>query len=403
MNTTKQLLKTASPIYLSSVFATAYNVINIGIIAKNMSKSAVAAVGISATLMFLMQGLSLGLSSGFLAKISRDKTFVTSSLIITILFSAVISALTFMFLPKIVSLLNAKDKVFELTLKYLRVSVGGFIFLSLYRLFESWLYALGKSVVSMWFSLGLSVLQVALTFTLVKGFGISGAAFANIISFAVCGGAMFFYIRHRHKSFFPKHFKFKKQKFKNALKGSLPLSLMQLFKGLGLVSVQMSVGAMGKDALAAFAACQKVSHISTDGAVAISNASIRLFSKEKNQSPKPAVFVGVLFSVITGLLLFLGASPLSKIIFNSDKNILKLVKDYFLIISPFFSVLYTMVILRARFVAKGHPYVALTEGVLEFITRVSLLLFITEFKYTALIFGLSWTVGLLFVAIKKRH
>ncbi len=394
-----KLLKTFFPIYISMVLATVYNVVNVGIFAKNLDKPSVAALGFAASLMFLMQGLALGLASGFLSKISRDNTkSAAPSAIITIVFSGIISALTLLFLEKIVTLLNAEGEIFDLTLKYLRVSVAGFVILALYRLFESWLYALGKAKSVVWLSALMLVLQTSLTylFVAVLELGVTGGALANVASFFVCGLVALIYILKTQ----PKFLVFKQKFDVSLLKASLPLSFMQFFKGMGLVLVQMSVGKMGADASSAFAVCQKISHLATDGAVALNSTSIKFFSDKKSK-PKLPILLAIIFSISIGLVLFFGAAPLSKLIFNSKAE-LSLIKKYFYALSPFFPALLLMVVLRAKVFVSGHPYLAMTEGIVEFFVRVVLLLFIKDFAFIPLIFGISWTAGLVYlIAVKK--
>ncbi len=392
----KDILKIFLPIYISSVFATAYNIINVGIFAKNLDKPSVAALGVSASLMFLMQGLALGLASGFLAKISqKDTKSAAPSFTITVVFSVIISALTLLFLPKIVTLLNAEGEIFDYALKYLRISVSGFVILALYRLFESWLYAVGRAKSVLWLSLLMLILQVTLTylFVAVWGFGVGGGAFANVASFFVCGVVALIYILKTQPSFL----NFKQKFDKSLLKASLPLSFMQFFKGIGLVSVQMAVGGMGTDVSSAFAVCQKLSRLATDGAVALNSTSIKQHKKQKL-----LITVGIVFSVAMGVFLFFGASLLSSLVFNSKDNILPLIKKYFQLLSPFFPALLIMVVLRARLIANGHPYLAMTEGIVEFLTRVALLFFVKDFNFVPLIFGISWTVGLLYLIIVNK-
>ncbi len=392
----KQILKTFLPIYISMVFATVYNVINVGIFAKNLDKSSVAALGVAASLMFLMQGLALGLASGFLSKISKNDTkSAAPSLIITTVFSVLISALTLVFLPNIVYLLNADDSIIEYSLKYLRVSVSGFVILALYRLFESWLYAVDKAKTVLYLSTLMLVLQVFLTYLLVAVWqlGVVGGAIANVVSFFVCGLAALIYILKTQ----PKFLVFKQKISPALLKASLPLSFMQFFKGMGLVAVQISVGRMGADASSAFAVCQKLSHVATDGATALNSTSIK-----QPKSKKLLITIAIIFSLSAGILLILVASPLSRLIFKSDGSALTLIKKYFYFLCPFLPALLTMVVLRAGLFTSGHPYLAMTEGIVEFAIRIALIFFIKDFKFVPLIFGISWTAGLFYlIAIKK--
>lgn len=380
----KQLLKTFLPIYFSLVFATAYNVINVGIFAKNLDKPSVAALGVAASLMFLMQGLALGLSSGFLSKISKDDTkSAAPSLIITTVFSIVISVLTLVFLPQIVRVLNADANIIEYSLKYLRVSVSGFVVLALYRLFECWMYALEKAKTVLYFSALMLVLQVALTYLLVAvfDFGVAGGAYANVISFFVCGLVALIYILKTQAGFLV----FKQKINPVLLKASLPMSFMQFFKGVGLVAVQIAVGKMGSDPSSAFAICNKLSHIATDGATALNSTAIK-----NPKTKRYLIIIALMFSALSGLLLVVGTPYLARILFESESQ---LIKKYFYFFCPFLPALLTMVVLRARTFTSGHPYLAMTEGIIEFVTRILLVLFVKDFKFVPLIFGISWTVG----------
>jgi len=385
----KELLKTFLPIYFASVSATAYNVVTVAIVSKSLGTEAVAATGVAATVMFLLQGLALGLASGFLSKISKDNTKPAAhSLAITLVFSLILSALTLLFLPQITAFLKGGEQ----TQVYLRVSVSGFLVLALYRLFESWLYALGKAKIVLWLSVLMLLSQVSLTylFVAVWGLGVGGGALANVASFLLCGVASLVYVLKTQP-----HFLVSKQKFdKGLLKASLPLSFMQFFKGVGLVAVQTSVGMLGTEAQSAFTVCHKLSHLATDGATALNSTAIK-----NAKSKRQLIIVAVVFSCASGLLLALGAPALSRLLFKKDSA---LIGRYFYSLCPFLPALLLMVVFRARLVATAHPYLAMTEGIAELAVRLILVFFVKDFSFVPLIFGISWTAGLLYlVAVKK--
>ena len=70
------LLKFVLPIFLGFIFQQFYNMVDTVIVGRYVSPTALAAVGSTGTIMFMIMGLANGMTTGYTVLISQNKEYM---------------------------------------------------------------------------------------------------------------------------------------------------------------------------------------------------------------------------------------------------------------------------------------------------------------------------------------
>ncbi|MBP1549926.1 MAG: MATE family efflux transporter, partial [Oscillospiraceae bacterium] len=165
------------PMLISIAFQQMYNICD-SIIAGNFigetaieGELALAAVGASYPVTMLFIQIANGINGGCAVVISqlfgakdfvRMKTAVSTSLIATLTLAAILSIAGFIFCEPIMNLLNTQSDIFSDSVLYLRIYIGGLVFLFLYNVCTGIFTALGDSKTPLIFLIISSVANIIL-------------------------------------------------------------------------------------------------------------------------------------------------------------------------------------------------------------------------------------------------
>lgn len=209
-NPLKLIFSFALPLLLGNLLQQTYNIIDSAIVGRVLGANALAAVGASSSVQFLVLGFCTGICCGFgipLAKYfgagDRDKMrcCIFNSALLTAGAAVIITTVCAVFCTAILHMLSTPDNIFGDAYSYLLIIFLGIPFTLLYNLLACILRAVGDSRTPFIF-LGISsVLNIFLDllFIVVFRMGCAGAAAATVTAQAVSGVLCFIYI----KSIFP--------------------------------------------------------------------------------------------------------------------------------------------------------------------------------------------------------
>ena len=156
----KLILKFTIPLFLGNAFQQIYSMADTVIVGKFISASALAAVGSTGTIIFLVLGIAIGMTTGFSVMTSQyygAKDFqgvrysVTNGIFMSLAFSAVLTVISYMFMPTLLHLMNTPKDIFHDALAYIRILCLGTTAIMFYNLFAAFLRAIGNSRVPLFF------------------------------------------------------------------------------------------------------------------------------------------------------------------------------------------------------------------------------------------------------------
>ena len=196
--TSKVLLKFTMPLFISVIFQQMYSIADSLIAGRFAGEDALAAVGASYPITNIFNAVAIGCNIGCSVVISqffgagqykKVKTAASTSLIARVVLGAVLTISGIALTPTLMTAINTPENIFLDSALYLKIYVGGFIFLFVYNIANGIFTSLGDSKTSLYFLIFSSVFNVVLDYIFVVCFnmGVSGVAWATFIAQGIAG------------------------------------------------------------------------------------------------------------------------------------------------------------------------------------------------------------------------
>ena len=187
------ILGFALPLLAGMLFQQLYNLVDTLIVGRFLGMEALAGVGATGSINFLVLGFCMGICSGFAIPVaqqfgaheeSRMREFVSNGTWLSIVFAVVMTVLTVVYCADILRLMNTPEDCFDQAYNYIVVIFAGIPFTFLYNLLSGWLRSLGDSrtpliamTTAALCNIGLDILFVA-----VVRWGVNGVSIATVMS-----------------------------------------------------------------------------------------------------------------------------------------------------------------------------------------------------------------------------
>ena len=309
----KVLLGFTIPVFIGNVFQQFYNMVDAVVVGKFVGTKALAAVGSTGTIIFLIIGFLLGLTAGFTVltaqkygagKMDEMRQTVGNALILTALISAVMTAVSMTGMHALLKFMHTPDDIFKDAYAYVMIICGGIFAQALYNILASILRALGNSKVPLYFLILSAMLNIVLdlVFIIVFKLGAPGAAWATIISQGVSGVLCLVYIwkfvpelRMKKEDWY-----FRRNLAAKQIGVGIPMGLQYSITAIGTMMVQSALNMLGSYAVAAFTAGSKIEQIFTQAFVAQGTASATYNAQNIGAGKKERAWKGFYTAIITG-------------------------------------------------------------------------------------------------------
>jgi len=331
----------AIPMIISMFLIMAYNLAD-SIWVAGLGPNALAALGFINPLFMIVIGLGNGLGAGATSLIARcigaknkegADNAAMHSLILTIVVSAVITVILLLFLKEILLLMGAGVTI-DLAMEYGQIVFGGLIFFIFSNVASGILRAEGDVNRPMYAIAATTVLNIILDpiFIYYFGWGVSGAAWATILSSSLSCVVLFYWLllkRDTYVSFSREDFKASWNVIKNILMVALPASIESLVMSiLGVILNLMLVVTGGAEAVAVYTAGWRVVMMAMIPPIGIGTAAITVGGaaygarnyKNLSTALSYSAKLGVGIAVVTGLLSYVFAGNIATIFTYSPES-----------------------------------------------------------------------------------
>ena len=197
-STMKLILGFAVPLLMGMLFQQVYSLVDTIIVGRFLGVSALAAVGATGSINFLIVGFCQGICNGFALPVAQRfgakdydglRKYVENSAVLAVLFGGAITLITVIACRPILQLMQTPSDIIDLSYNYIVVIFAGIPAIMLYNILSAYLRSLGDSVTPVIFlviSAGLNI-GLDLLFIVTFKWGVFGAAFATVLSQAVSG------------------------------------------------------------------------------------------------------------------------------------------------------------------------------------------------------------------------
>ncbi len=285
----KKIIFFLVPVLLGNLFQHCYNIADTAIVGRFLGVDALAAVGATGSITFLVIGWIMGLTSGFGILIgqafgSRNekllKHYVAMSSYICIGFAIIMTVGLLLANQWILVTMNTPDSIIADTRLYLAIIYAGLPATILYNMLAALARAIGDSKTPLYFLALSSVINIGLDLYLVgcTPLGVAGAAIATIVSQAISGVLCFIYLYRKYKLIrcSKENAVFKWASFLKLMAIGIPMALQFSITAIGTMIVQSALNLLGPLHIAAFSASMKIQNIMMQVYVALA-ASIASF------------------------------------------------------------------------------------------------------------------------------
>lgn len=267
----KQLLFFFFPILIGTFFQQLYNTVDTIIVGQYVGTQALAAVGTTGTLINLLVGFFVGISSGATVIISQFfgggdwknlSKAVHTSIALALAGGLVVMALGLLTSRPSLSLLGVPEEILDDALLYLNIYYGGILFCLVYNVGTGVLRAIGDSRMPLYVLIVCCLVNIVLDLLFVVSFhwGVLGVALATVLSQAVSAVLVMLRLMCTNESYRVelKHIGFDRGILRNVIRIGLPAGLQSVMYSLSNLIIQAGINSFGTTVIASWAAIGKV-------------------------------------------------------------------------------------------------------------------------------------------------
>ena len=414
-STMKLILGFAVPLLMGMLFQQVYSLVDTIIVGRFLGVSALAAVGATGSINFLIVGFCQGICNGFALPVAQRfgakdydglRKYVGNSAVLAVLFGGAITLITVIACRPILQLMQTPSDIIDLSYNYIVVIFAGIPAIMLYNILSAYLRSLGDSVTPVIFlviSAGLNI-GLDLLFIVTFKWGVFGAAFATVLSQAVSGILCLILIIKKFDILRLKRddWKLDWDYTRYLLIMGLPMGLQYSITAIGSVILQSSVNTLGSTAVASMTAGSRISMFVVCPFDAL-GSTMATFGGQNvgagrldrlGRGLRSAVTLGAIYSaLILVVLIFFGRDLILLFVNASEVTVIAQAKQFLVTNAAFYLMLALVNIVRFLIQGMGFSGFAVFAGVFEMVARALVgLVFVPIFGFTAACFAspLAW-------------
>lgn len=388
------ILRFLIPIFIGNIFQQFYNMADAVIVGRFVGIQALAAVGATGTIMFLILGFMMGLSTGFTVLTAQRygagdieglKRSVGNGAVLSVVITIVLTVVSVLGMDSLLRVMNTPQDIFAQSKTYILIICFGMCCSVLYNFTASILRAVGNSRAPLYFLILSAALNIALDLLFILQFsmGVAGAALATVLSQGISGMLCVVYIVKKvpllqiNKA----HLSPDWYCMKNQLFIGIPMALQFSITAVGTIILQGALNLLGSVVVAAYTAAGKVEQILTQGYVALGMTMATYSAQNRGVNDiarirtgtRQANIVSILYSAVAAAGGILMMPYLVRLFAGSATDqIFDYANMYIIIAASCFIPLGMIFIYRNVLQGAGFALMPMLAGVVELVSRTIL-------------------------------
>ena len=388
---TKDILRFAIPLILGYILQQMYLIIDAAIVGRWIGVSALAAVGASSSIMFLIMGFCNGSCAGFAIPVAQAfgakdyrkmRSYVANALRIGVALAVVITFLSCMLCDKVLGLVNTPADIHHEAYVFLFLQFLAIPFTIGYNLLAGFIRALGDSKHPFFFLIFSSLVNILFDVILILGMGLGvfGAGLATLLSqlfsCVLCG----WFIIKKMQILIPKgeERQFDNKRISILLNNGVPMGLQFSITAIGSIMLQSANNALGTVYVAAFTASMRIKYLFTCvfeniGVAMATYCGQNIGARRLDRIAlglRSAIKVMLIYFVFTFIVIYPFADYLMMIFVKSgETEIVRYAAQFMRLCNYYYPVLGLLTILRYSIQGLGYSNLSMLSGVMEMIAR----------------------------------
>ncbi|MGB8454609.1 MAG: MATE family efflux transporter [Anaerocolumna sp.] len=408
------------PILIGNIVQQFYYVIDSIIVGQYLGVNALAAVGSTGSLTFLVIGLIMGMTGGFAILIAQRfgaedmkgvKHYAAMSYYLCVFMAVVLTVGLLLANGWILKVMNTPEEIFPDTYRFIRVIYIGLAATIAYNILASILRALGDSKTPLYFLALSSIVNIILDFLFIAGFsmGVEGAGYATVISQAVASILCLIYMLKKYPILRLKkedaHFSL--TSVKRLIGMGAPMGLQFSITAIGSMTVQVALNGLGPIYIAAFTACGKIQNIITQPFPSLGasmatyvgqNTGAGRYDRVK-EGVKADIIISLICSVISMVAVLVFGDILVRLFVTDNSGmVIEKAKIYFYAVAGFYPALGLIFVYRNSLQGLGYGLLTMLGGIFELFARVLVIIVLTKpFGFLGICFAnpVAWISALI--------
>lgn len=389
----KLILGLALPLMFGNIFQQLYTVMDTLIVGQVLGVHALAALGASDWLNWMILGLVTGITQGFCilaaqkfgaGKTEELKETVGASVTLSIISAVVIEAAGQALVMPLLRLLDTPADILPMALLYLRILFAGIPIVMAYNLLASLLRALGDGRTPLQAMVVASILNILLDILFVAGLhtGVGGAAAATLIAQAVAAlYCLRVILRLEILRIRPGHLRPCRKLVWQLFSLGTPMAAQNTIIAVGGLVIQSIVNGYGVMFIAGYTATNKLYGILEIAATSYGYAMVTYVGQNLGaglgdrirRGVRHAVGIALATSVVIAVAMLLAGRILVGSFINGTPQETAAATDiayhYLVIMSVFLPVLYLLHLYRSSLQGMGDTVLPMVSGIAEFVMR----------------------------------
>ena len=416
------IVKFIIPIILGNLFQQLYNLADTVIVGRFVGVQALAAVGATGTISFLILGFLQGLTTGFTVQTAQRfgagdmegmKKSVGNAAVLSVIVTIVMTAVSVLIMDWLLGVMQTPEDIMQMSRTYILIICWGMGCSVLYNLLSSILRAVGNSKVPLYFLILSAGINVVGDLVLIINFhmGVAGAAIATVASQGISGALCLIYMIKKVPvlSLRKDHFRLDPWCVRNQISVGLPMALQFSITAVGTIMVQAALNLLGSTVIAAYTAACKVEQLVTQVFVAMGmtmatycgqNRGVNDLDRIKKGS-RIAFWISAVYAVFIYVAVQFALPWIIRLFVSENiDEVLVYARTYIVICGAFFIPLAFVNIVRLTIQGMGYSRIAMFAGVFEMVARgVVGAVFVPIFGFTAACFAspVAWIMADLFL------
>lgn len=388
----KGIILFSIPLLLGNIFQQIYTISDTLIVGRVVGVQALAAVGATGGLTFLIIGFAQGMTTGLsiitaqhfgAGDVRKVKESFATSIFICLITTVILTILSVALTRPLLVLMQTPASLLSGAETFLTIIFAGLGATMFFNLFSNMLRSLGNSRAPLVFLAIACVINVVLDLLLIIQFhmGIAGAGVATVSAQLFSCLLCWWYIKRsvRYLSISWSDMHTSMAEIQEQIKIGLPMGFQASIIAIGSIILQVSLNELGPQSIAAYTAAGKVDQIAVQpmmsmGITMATFTAQNYGAKYYNRILKgirQCLTTSISYSVIVGVLIVLNSRFLVNLfIGNSEQHITNLAHQYFIIVSSSYFLLAMLFVIRYTLQGFGKSMAPTMAGIAELISRV---------------------------------
>lgn len=390
-NPMRLILGFAVPLLFGLLFQQFYSMVDTIIVGHYLGVDALASVGATGSVNFLIIGFCMGVCNGFAIPIAQEfgakheenlRRFVANCVWLSMIFAATITVIVVILCRPILQVMRTPVNIIDGSYEYIVIIFLGIPVTYLYNMTAAILRSLGDSKTPVLFLMMAAILNIFLDLLCIIVFhmGVSGAAVATVVSQALAGMCclVFMYRKFTILKLSRDEWRWNRDYVGKLCGMGIPMGLQYSITAIGSVVLQSAVNGIGSDAVASVTAGSKLSMLmmcpfdamgstmATYGGQNVGAGELERVDK----GLKSCTLLGFIYSVIAVGVVYMAGRQMLLLFLDADEVVIR--GNAFAFISTnvlFYFPLALVNIVRFLIQGMGYSKLAVFAGAFEMLAR----------------------------------